>query len=91
MWDCPKCGLKLHRDVVGSVNMFPLGYGIKIRIPNQITYLRPGKLRLSGSSSRLDTGQSSFTKFSKNSQQESCVAQATGLFRESYLQEAHPL
>jgi hypothetical protein len=73
------------------VNMFPLGYGIKIEIPNQITYLRPGKLRLSRCSSSLDTGQSSFAKFSKNSQQESCVAQATGLFRESCLQKAHPL
>jgi putative transposase len=90
-WHCPKCDLKLHRDVVGSVNMFPLGFGVKIKIPNQITYLRPGKLRLSRCSSSLDTGQSSFAKLSKSSQQESCVAQATGPFRESYLQEAHPL
>lgn len=96
IWHCAKCGLKLHRDVVGSVNMFPLGYGIKIAVPSQITYLRPGKLRLnelrlSRCSSSLDTGQSSFVKLSKNSRQDNCVAQAAGPFRESDLQEAPSL
>jgi len=79
MWHCRQCGLTLHRDVVGSVNMFPLGFGIKIGIPNQITYLRPGELRQSWRSSSLDTGQSSIAKLPKSSQQEkSCVASATG-------------
>ncbi len=90
LWECPQCGLKLHRDVVGSVNMFPLGFGIKVEIPNHITYLRPGELRLFRCSSSLGTGQSSFAKPSKSSRQESCVVQATGPFRGS-LQEAHPL
>ena len=91
LWQCRRCRLILHRDVVGSVNMFPIGFGIKVRIPSQITYLLPGKVKLSRRSSSLGTGQSCFAKLTKSSQQVSCVTKVTGGFRESYLQEAHPL
>lgn len=53
-WKCRKCGFIGHRDLVGSVNMHPLGFGKKIQFPTQITYLRPGNTR---SSSSADTRQ----------------------------------
>ena len=89
LWKCRRCSLVLHRDVVGSVNMFPLGFGIKIPIPGLITYLLPGELRQPWRSSSLGTGQSCFAKHSKSSQQGTCVTKVTGDFGESYLQEAH--
>lgn len=53
-WKCRKCGFTGHRDLVGSVNMHPIGFGEKIQFPTQITYLRPGFVR---SSSSADTRQ----------------------------------
>lgn len=53
-WKCKKCGFTGHRDLVGSVNMHPIGFGEKIQFPEKITYLRPGKIR---SSSSADTRQ----------------------------------
>ena len=35
-----------HRDVVGSVNMYPLAFGGKIAFPAQVTYQRAGPLRV---------------------------------------------
>lgn len=60
-WQCRACGFCGHRDVVGSVNMHRIAFDAKVGFPTQITYLRPGPLRL-GSSSRLDTGQSCLSK-----------------------------
>ena len=91
LWRCRRCNLILHRDVVGSVNMFPLGFGIKIPIPNHITYLLPGELKQPRRSSSLGTGQSCFAKLSRSSQQGSCATKVAGGFGWSYLQEAHPL
>lgn len=48
-WKCQKCGFTGHRDLVGSVNMHPIGFGVKIQFPKKIAYLRPGKLRSSSS------------------------------------------
>jgi putative transposase len=47
-WRCrnPRCSFQGHRDVVGSVNMHPLAFGVKIPFPAQITYQRPGPLRV---------------------------------------------
>ncbi len=91
LWQCRRCNLILHRDVVGSMNMFPLGFGIKIGIPSQITYLQPGKLKQTRRSSSLGTGQSCFAKLSESNQQASCVMKMTGGFGEMGLQEAHSL
>ena len=46
-WCCRACGFKGHRDVVGSVNMFPIAYGLKVTFPRRqdVTYLRPGPVR----------------------------------------------
>ena len=48
VWRCrnPHCSFCGHRDVVGSVNMHPLAFGIKIDFPAQVTYQRPGSLRV---------------------------------------------
>jgi putative transposase len=48
VWRCrnPKCSFCGHRDVVGSVNMHPLAFGAKIDVPAQVTYQRPGPLRV---------------------------------------------
>lgn len=72
-WECKRCDLRMHRDVVGSVNMFPLGFGIKIDLPNHITYLRPGPLRRPRRSSSLDTGQGCLAKLQRSNQQQCCV------------------
>jgi putative transposase len=47
-WICrePSCGFRGHRDVVGSANMHPIAYGQPIPFPNQITYRRPGPVRV---------------------------------------------
>ncbi len=58
-WKCKECTFKGHRDFVGGTNMHPLGFGKKIAFPTKYTYLRPGSLRKTGSSSSLGTGQSS--------------------------------
>jgi putative transposase len=48
LWRCrnPQCMFIGHRDVVGSVNMHPLAYGRKVAFPAQVTYQRPGLLRV---------------------------------------------
>lgn len=48
-WRCRACGFSGHRDVVGSVNMFPIAYGVKVTFPRRqdVTYLRPGPVRRS--------------------------------------------
>jgi putative transposase len=48
VWRCrnPRCSFVGHRDVVGSVNMHPLAFGTKIDFPAQVTYQRPGPLRV---------------------------------------------
>lgn len=60
-WNCKgkECLFKGHRDFVGGTNMHPLAFGKKIAFPTKFTYLRPGFLRRTGSSSSLVTGQSS--------------------------------
>jgi putative transposase len=54
-WKCPKCLFSGHRDLVGSVNMHPIGFNEKVIFPFEITYLLPGQTRRSSS---LGTGQS---------------------------------
>lgn len=74
VWKCPRCNFICHRDIVGTMNMFPIAFGKKIEKPEQITYLRPGSLRTTLSSSSLGTGQSSLAKLQKHHQQKSfCV------------------
>jgi len=91
MWVCPHCYFKEHRDVVGGMNMFPLGFGRRIRRPTRITYLRPGPLRRTASSSSLDTGQSCLAEFDAHNQRDfSRVPLGTGQGLESPL-EALPL
>jgi putative transposase len=48
VWRCrsPHCSFQGHRDVVGSVNMHPLAFGSTIDFPAQVTYQRPGPLRV---------------------------------------------
>ena len=48
VWRCRNkaCSFVGHRDVVGSVNMHPLAFGAKIDFPAQVTYQRPGPLRV---------------------------------------------
>src|SRR5664279_2233049 len=67
-FQCQKvtCGVRLHRDLVGSLNMHPLAFGHRVAVPVKPKYLRPGeaaRLRTvgpehadDGSSSRPDTG-----------------------------------
>ena len=56
VWKCRKCGLKGHRDIVGSVNMHRLAYEQPVTFPRSVTYLRPG---LSRRSSRAGTPHAS--------------------------------
>jgi putative transposase len=51
-WVCRSCGFRGHRDLVGSVNMHKLAFGVQVNFPRSFTYLRPG---LSRRSSRADT------------------------------------
>lgn len=48
VWRCRNrsCSFVGHRDVVGSVNMHPLAFGRAIDFPAQVTYQRPGPLRV---------------------------------------------
>ena len=48
VWRCrnPRCSFCGHRDVVGSVNMHLLAFGNTIDFPAQVTYQRPGPLRV---------------------------------------------
>lgn len=94
VWHCSACGLEGHRDIVGSVNMFPIGFGIRISLPKEITYLRPGPLRRPGRSSSLDIGLGRKPVLS------GCLSDAQpalfGVFRKEragikYSLEAHPL
>ena len=47
-WRCrnPQCCFQGHRDVVGSINMHPLAFGSKVPFPAQVTYRRPGPVRV---------------------------------------------
>jgi putative transposase len=54
-WACRTCGFRGHRDLVGSVNMHSLAYGIHLKFPRSFTYLRPGVSR--SRSRRADTPQ----------------------------------
>lgn len=45
-WQCRRCDFSGHRDLVGSVNMHPLAFGVVIEFPQKQTYLRPGAVRL---------------------------------------------
>lgn len=56
-WACRACGFHGHRDLVGSVNMHPLAYGMHVEFPRSFTYLRPGPLRTRSRSSRAGTPQ----------------------------------
>jgi putative transposase len=55
-WACRACGFEGHRDLVGSVNMHQLAFGIHLKFPRSFTYLRPGPTRKS--SRRADTPRS---------------------------------
>lgn len=48
VWRCRNkaCSFVGHRDVVGSVNMHLLAFGNQIDFPAQVTYQRPGPLRV---------------------------------------------
>jgi putative transposase len=48
VWRCRnrECSFVGHRDVVGSVNMHPLAFGNQIDFPAQVTYQRPGPVRV---------------------------------------------
>ena len=48
VWRCrrPGCAFVGHRDVVGSINMHPIAFGSTIDVPAQVTYQRPGPLRV---------------------------------------------
>jgi putative transposase len=48
VWRCRNshCSFQGHRDVVGSVNMHPLAFGSTVDFPAQVTYQRPGPLRV---------------------------------------------
>ncbi|MFZ4099371.1 MAG: zinc ribbon domain-containing protein, partial [Chlamydiia bacterium] len=71
VWACPRCPFKEHRDVVGGMNMFPIGFGRRVSKPTRITYLRPGPLRRTESSSSLDTGQSCLAESDTHNQRAS--------------------
>ena len=55
-WNCQKCSFLGHRDIVGSLNMFPIAFDERVEYPTNITYLRSSTIERSSSS--LDTGQS---------------------------------
>jgi putative transposase len=38
---CKKCKVTVHRDLMGGVNMHPIGFGQKVPLPTAIKYLRP--------------------------------------------------
>jgi putative transposase len=44
-WTCKACGFQGHRDLVGSVNMHRLAYGLPVEFPRSFTYLRPSSSR----------------------------------------------
>jgi Putative transposase DNA-binding domain len=60
-WVCKACGLSGHRDLVGSINMHPIGFQNKATFPvsKDVTYLRPGTCcwKYLNRSSRPDTGR----------------------------------
>lgn len=39
---CRKCGVTVHRDVMGGVNQHRIGFGCSVPLPSSIKYLRPG-------------------------------------------------
>jgi putative transposase len=57
-WRCrnPQCSFVGHRDIVGSINMHPLAFGAKIDFPaqSQITYQRPGPVRVGARNEQPD-------------------------------------
>ncbi len=55
-WKCRECHFIGHRDVVGSINMFPIAFDQKAMYPTDIMYLRSSHVERSSSS--LGTGQS---------------------------------
>ncbi|MFL5704069.1 MAG: RNA-guided endonuclease InsQ/TnpB family protein [Ktedonobacteraceae bacterium] len=58
-WVCRACRFTGHRDLVGSVNMHKLAYGMQVKFPRSVTYLRPGSSRRSR---RADTPQCCLSK-----------------------------
>ncbi len=58
-WQCRKCDFKGHRDIVGSVNMHPLAFGVVIEFPKEQTYLRAGAVRLGRKVKNSDQGKTS--------------------------------
>ncbi|MBI2602180.1 MAG: transposase [Deltaproteobacteria bacterium] len=56
-WRCRACNFCGHRDVVGSVNMFPLAYGKKVAFPALVTYLRAGSVRKQRGANNLVVAQ----------------------------------
>lgn len=63
VWACKACGFTGHRDLVGSINMHEIAFGVKPTFPvsKEVTYLRPGTAarRVFDRSSRPDTGHRS--------------------------------
>ena len=45
VWQCRKCKLEGHRDIVGAANMHQNGFGQKVTFPAQVTYRRAGPMR----------------------------------------------
>jgi putative transposase len=43
---CRHCGFGGHRDIVGSMNMHPLAFGLRISYPISLTCRRPGPARV---------------------------------------------
>lgn len=86
-WKCPQCKFEGHRDIVGSVNMHPIGFNEKVIFPVLITYLLPGQIRRSSSPG---TGQSCLSESISYNHQPSWTAQAVGHANRS-LSEAYPL
>ena len=74
-WKCNKCAFEGHRDVIGAMNMFPLAFAKKAKIPTTITYLR---IPCGRSSSSLGTGQSCLDVCMMSSQPLRGAAQVAG-------------
>lgn len=64
IFTCSSCGKNYHRDVMGSLNMHPLGFGQSVPVVTTTKYLRPNhkptehKQPIGGSSSRPVAGHS---------------------------------
>jgi len=71
VWECKRCPIKGHRDLVGTPNMLPIGFGRRFARTAGITYLGPGALWRTESSSSLNTGQSCSAEFDAPNQRTS--------------------